>query len=212
MFKVLTGLPARPLLFVKRLRRLLLMGIYRPLFASYGRNFRFDPAGDYSYGTIYVGHDVNLGLRPFLNATRSTIRIGNKVVFGPEVTIRGGNHRTDLVGRFMADVTEAEKLPENDLDVVIEDDVWIGTRAIILHGVTIGRGAIIGAGAVITKSVPPYAIVGGVPAKVIKFRWDVETILRHESSLYPSEQRLTRAALEQWREQYVSDNGKTRIP
>jgi len=184
------------------------MLLYRPLFAAHGRNFRFDPAGDYSYGTIYVGHDVHLGLRPFLNATRSTIRIGNKVIFGPEVTIRGGNHRTDLVGRFMFDVTEAEKLPENDRDVVIEDDVWIGTRAIILHGVTIGRGAIVGAGAVVAKNVPPYAIVGGVPAKVFKYRWDVETILRHEATLYPQQQRLSRNVLEQW-QQPINSHGKT---
>jgi acetyltransferase-like isoleucine patch superfamily enzyme len=108
----------------------------------------------------------------------------------------------------MADITEAEKLPENDLDVVIEDDVWIGTRAIILHGVTIGRGAIIGAGAVVTKNVPPYAIVGGVPAKIIKFRWDVATILWHEAALYPQQQRLSRNVLEQW-QQPINSHGKT---
>jgi maltose O-acetyltransferase len=137
------------------------MFIYRPLFGSHGRNFRFDPAGDYSFRTIHVGNDVNLGMRPTISATRSTIRIGSKVIFGPEVTIRSGNHRADLVGRFIYDVTEAEKRPEDDKDVIIEDDVWVGTRAIILHGVTIRRGAIVGAGAVVTKSVPPYAIVGG---------------------------------------------------
>ena len=189
--------------FLGCLRRGLLMVAYRPMFASHGRNFRFDPAGDYSYSTIHVGHDVHLGMRPTLNATRSTIRVGNKVIFGPEVTIRGGNHRTDLVGRFMFDITEAEKRPEDDLGVVIEDDVWIGTRAIIMSGVTIGRGAIVGAGAVVTKSVPPYAIVGCVPAKVLRFRWNVETILRHEAILYPAQQRLERAALERWQRERV---------
>jgi maltose O-acetyltransferase len=54
--------------------------------------------------------------------------------------------------------------------VVIEDDVWIGTRAIILPGVTVHHGSIIAAGAVVTKDVPEYAIVGGNPAKVIKYR------------------------------------------
>ena len=56
------------------------------------------------------------------------------------------------------------------VQVTIGDDVWIGTRAIILPGVTIGNGVIIGAGAVVTKDVPDYAIVGGVPARVIRFR------------------------------------------
>jgi acetyltransferase-like isoleucine patch superfamily enzyme len=202
----LIGLPAYGLVLVRRIWRRLRMLAYRPLFGSYGRNFRFDPDGDYTYGTIHVGHDVHLGMRPTLNATRSTIRIGNKVIFGPEVTIRGGNHRTDLVGRFMSDITEAEKRPEDDLGVVVEDDVWIGTRAVIVHGVTIGRGAVVGAGAVVTKSVPPYAIVGGVPAKVIRFRWDVETILRHESILYPTEKRLERSALEQWQQESTTSN------
>jgi len=80
--------------------------------------------------------------------------------------------------------------------VTIGGDFWVGMRAIILHGVDIGRGAIVGAGAVVTKSVPPYAIVGGVPARVIRFRWDVETILRHEAALYTLEERMSRYELE----------------
>lgn len=61
-------------------------------------------------------------------------------------------------------------------DINIKDDVWIGANAIILSGVTIGQGAIIGAGAVVTKDVPPYAIVGGNPAKVIKYRFNKDII------------------------------------
>lgn len=60
--------------------------------------------------------------------------------------------------------------------VTIGNDVWIGTNAVVLGGVTIGTGAIIGAGAIVTKDVPPYAVVGGVPAKIIKYRFDDETI------------------------------------
>jgi carbonic anhydrase/acetyltransferase-like protein (isoleucine patch superfamily) len=82
---------------------------------------------------------------------------------------------------------------------VIEDDVWIGTRAIILHGVTVHRGAVVGAGAVVGRSVPPYAVVCGVPARVVRFRWDVDTILVHEAALYPPNARLTREALERTR-------------
>ena len=57
-------------------------------------------------------------------------------------------------------------------DIVISDDVWIGIRATILSGVHIGQGAIIAAGAVVSKDVPPYAIVGGVPAQIIKYRFN----------------------------------------
>lgn len=179
--------------FARRVRRRLLMYLHRPLFAAHGRNFHFDPDGTYSYENISVGDDVSLGLRPILMASESTITIGNKVMFGPEVMIIGGRHNTAVVGRFMTDVHV--KRPEDDLGVAIEDDVWIGSRAIVLQGVRIGRGSIVGAGSIVTKSVPPYAIVAGNPAKVRKFRWDVETILEHESRLYVPEKRLSREEL-----------------
>jgi acetyltransferase-like isoleucine patch superfamily enzyme len=179
---------------IRRLRELLM----KSLFASHGDNLRFDPDGAYSFSTIFLGDNVNLGYRPILQATRSKIQIGNHVMFGPEVIIIGGNHRVDLIGRFMKSVTDAEKRPEDDRGVTIEDDVWVGTRAIILDGVRIGRGSIIAAGAVVTRDVLPYAVVGGVPAKVIKFRWDVHTILAHEQSLYSPKDRLSKADLERW--------------
>lgn len=179
----------------RKVRSRLLEYVYRDLFGSHGHNFRFDPDGIYSFKSIHVGNHVSLGGRPILLATRSSIHIGSNVMFGPEVTIRGGNHATDIVGRFMIDVRDAEKRAEDDRGVTIEDDVWIGTRAIVLHGVTIGRGAVVAAGAVVTRSVPPYAIVGGVPARVLRYRWDTETILEHEKFLYPLEQRLSREDL-----------------
>ena len=67
-------------------------------------------------------------------------------------------------------------VPEKQLDVEIGNDVWIGERALIIGGVHISDGAVVLAGAVVTKNVPPYAIVGGVPAKIIRYRYDEETI------------------------------------
>lgn len=80
----------------------------------------------------------------------------------------------------MISVRDDEKRIEDDPGVVIEDDVWVGTRAIILAGVTIGRGAVVAAGAVVTKSVPPYAIVGGNPARILRMRWSEADIIEHE--------------------------------
>ncbi len=179
-----------------KITRRIRMLIYRPLFRSHGHHFQFDPNGEYSFANIEVGDDVSLGLRPHLSATHSKIVIGNKVMFGPEVSIHGGNHTTTILCRFMADVRGTEKHANDDLGVVIEDDVWVGTRAIILNGVTIGRGAIVGAGAVVTRSVPPYAIVGGNPARVIRFRWLAEQILTHEDALYPPERRFKKQDVE----------------
>lgn len=159
-------------------------------FAARGDNFTFDPDGIYTYETIEVGRNVDLGHRPVIMAARSRIRIGDNVMFGPEVTIRGGNHRIDRVGAPMISVEKAPSDAALDRGVTIGDDVWVGTRAVILHGVTIGRGAVIGAGAVVTRPVPPYAVAAGNPARVIRLRWPVETIISHEQQLYPPERRL----------------------
>lgn len=170
------------------------MYAYLPLFKEYGSNFRFDPRGLYSFNNISVGDDVNLGYRPILLAAESQIVIGNKVMFGPEVVLVGGGHNTSVVGRYMFDVHE--KRPDDDLGVILEDDIWIGARAIILRGVTIGRGSVIAAGSIVTKDVPPYAVVTGVPARVHKFRWGIKTIMNHESKLYKQNNRYSKSQLE----------------
>lgn len=175
--------------------------VYRPLFGSHGRNFRFDPDGSYTYSNIHVGDDVSLGWRPTLVAALSKIRIGSHVMFGPYVTIIAGGHNTTVPGLFMTDVHE--KTGDEDLGVVIEDDVWVGAHAVILRGVKVGRGSIVGAGAVVTKSVPSYSIVVGNPAAVTGFRWDVETIIGHEASLYPPDKRLGREDLQQLQKERV---------
>ena len=90
----------------------------------------------------------------------------------------------------------------NGVDVHIGHDVWIGRNAIIMGGVTIGNGAVIGAGAIVTKNVPAYAVVGGVPAKHIKFYWTIDQILEHEAKLYPEDERYTRGQLESFFNQY----------
>ena len=70
-----------------------------------------------------------------------------------------------------------------DQPVVIEDDVWCGANVTILKGVTIGRGSVVAAGAVVTKSFPPYSIIGGIPAKLLKMRFTEEEIMEHERML-----------------------------
>lgn len=169
------------------------MYILRPLFKTHGKNFKFDPFGSYTFKTISIGNDVFIGKGANLSASRSSITIGNKVMFGPNVTIRGGDHNTSMLGRFMFDVKE--KRPEDDKPVIIEDDVWIGACATILKGVRLGRGSIVAAGALVINDVPPYSIVGGIPARVIKFRWSVADIMEHEKLLYASTDRFSEKRL-----------------
>ncbi len=71
---------------------------------------------------------------------------------------------------------DVENYPGKETKTIIGNDVWLGTRAIIKKGVTIGDGAVVASGAVVTKDVPPYAIVAGVPTKIIKYRFEEETI------------------------------------
>jgi acetyltransferase-like isoleucine patch superfamily enzyme len=168
----------------------------RAAFSRYGRNFIFDPDDHFTYQHIEVGNDVSIGAGAVFLASESKILIGNKVMFGPNVIMIGGDHNTSCIGRFMYDVHN--KRPQDDEDVIIEDDVWVGSGAIILKGVRVGRGAIVAAGAVVNKDVLPYTVVGGMPARVISLRFkDVDTILEHETLLYPVEKRLSDETLQE---------------
>lgn len=128
---------------------------------------------------VSIGDNSYLGPRTKIMSTRAKVKIGKDVMFGPDVTIITGNHRYDIVGRTMISITNDEKHIEDDQDVIIEDDVWIGANATILKGVNIGQGAIVAAGAVVTKDVLPYCIVGGNPANIIKMRFTKDEIEKH---------------------------------
>ena len=193
MPQMLMRIPGLLLIGARRLSRRLRMLALTPLFRKTGSRFRFDPDGQYSFSTIEVGDDVFLGPGAFLSATESFIHIGNKVMFGPNVTVLGGDHRLDVVGVAMADV--AEKRPEDDRGVTIADDVWVGAGAIVLKGVSIGRGAVVAAGAVVTRDVPPYAIVGGCPARVIRPRFSADDQERHEQLVAGTNVHALRSAL-----------------
>jgi acetyltransferase-like isoleucine patch superfamily enzyme len=120
-------------------------------------------------GSIEVGNNTAFNMNVHINASvGGMIRIGEWCLIGPNVVMRTASHRYDNPNHFI-------KLQGHIAgDICIEDDVWICANAVILGGVRIGRGAVIGAGAVVTKDVPSMAIAVGVPAKVIKFRGKVD--------------------------------------
>lgn len=110
---------------------------------------------------IKVGDNSGLGVRCII---QGNVTIGNDVMMGPDVKIYSWSHgheSPDLLLRLQ---------PSYCLETKIGNDVWIGANVIILHGKKIGDHVIIGSGAVVTKDVPDYAIVGGNPAKIIKMR------------------------------------------
>ncbi len=133
---------------------------------------------------LSVGDGTSIPKGSTIYCTEAPLTIGRKVIFGPNPTIITGDHRIDLIGKYIIDVTVDEKQPENYAPVVIEDDVWCGANVTILKGVTIGRGSVIAAGAVVTKSFSPYSIIGGVPAKLIKMRFTEKEIRENDRLLY----------------------------
>lgn len=153
-------------------------------FKSCGKNVHFSPLNSsFTYSTIEIGNDVYIGPKATFSALKG-IKISDKVVFGPGVTIMAGNHNFKSIGVYIID--NHVKNEGDDGFINIEKDVWIGANAIILKGrcgLTIGEGAIVGAGAVVTRSVPPYAIVGGNPAKLIKMRFSEDEIRKHKEKL-----------------------------
>lgn len=132
---------------------------------------------------LSVGDGTSIPKGSTIYCTGADLIIGKRVIFGPKPTIITGDHRIDIIGKHIADVSTKEKLPENDSPIIIEDGCWIGANVTILKGVTIGRGSVVAAGAVVTKSCVPYSIIGGVPAKLIKMRFSPEQIILHEKLL-----------------------------
>jgi maltose O-acetyltransferase len=137
----------------------------KQFFHSTGRNVNVEHGAYFGAGRlIEIGDNSGIGVDCHVPAD---IHIGRDVMMGPEVLIvsQNQNHRIDNLELPMRLQGYKESLP-----VVIEDDVWLGARVIVLPGIKIGRGAVIGAGAIVTRDVPPYAVCAGNPARIIRFR------------------------------------------
>ncbi len=142
--------------------------------------------GNYSYYSAYWDQGFERCAVRYLHDKKSTakkpvdqLRIGNFVCFGTEcIIMMGGNqlHRHDWISSYPFNTKSF--VPAGD--TIIEDGVWIGSRAMIMPGIHLGEGCVVAAGSVVTKDVPPYAIVAGSPAQLIKYRFptdDIEKLL-----------------------------------
>jgi len=127
----------------------------------FGKNVNIEKKASFTPG-LSIGDNSGIGISSEINGP---VTIGKNVMMGPEVVIYTSGHRFDRI-----DIPMMEQGSTDTEPVIIGDDVWIGRRVIIMPGVRIGTGCVIGAGAVVTKNVPDYSVVGGVPAKIIKVR------------------------------------------
>lgn len=112
---------------------------------------------------LVMGDHSNIGPFSYVGCS-GPIRIGNNVMISPRVSLYAENHVIAGIDLPMKEQGVTQK------GIVIEDDCWIAANSIILDGVTIGRGSVVAAGAVVSKDVPPYSVVAGVPARIIKSR------------------------------------------
>lgn len=117
-----------------------------------------------NYRNLIIGNNVFINHNVELGTEFSTITLGNFIMIGSHVYIGTTSHNYNDIEIPMSLQTDSYK------EVIIHDDVWIGTKAVIMPGITIGEGSIIAASAVVTKDVEPFTIVGGIPAKIIKRR------------------------------------------
>jgi acetyltransferase-like isoleucine patch superfamily enzyme len=145
-----------------------------PTYAIYTKNLLGDryEIGEYTYGNPNI---VSWGKEATLKIGKYCSIAGNVVIF------LGSEHRTDWISTypfsiFLEEGKSIKGHPSTKGDVIIGNDVWIGFNVIIISGVTIGDGAAIGAGSVVAKDVPPYTIVSGNPARIVRYRFNEETI------------------------------------
>ena len=128
-----------------------------------------------------IGKHVYIGPSATILCNYTKVNIHDKVVIGPNLTIVENDHEFHKIGSYIIDSGLKNK-KENEITIC--SDVWIGANVTILRGVTIGKGSIIGACSNVTKSIPPYSIAVGNPAKVIKKRFTDNEIIEHEHILY----------------------------
>jgi len=133
-------------------------------------------------GVVEVGHATYglLNVQSLYATPEEKLSIGNYVsIASDSLFLLGTNHQTDTITTYPLHSKLIGRSPLDAISkgpIIVQDEAWIGSNAIILSGVTIGKGAMVAAGAIVTKDVPPYAIVGGNPARVIRYKFSEEIV------------------------------------
>lgn len=136
-------------------------------------------------------------------SNKGKLVVGKYSVISSGCTIIPGTHTLTVgVPFYLSTINHI-----NDLegDVIIEEDCWIGAGCILLPGIHVGRGAVVGAGSVVKKDVPPYGVVVGVPAKIVASKFTIEEIIKHEEILYPENDRIKRDKLASLFEEHYAE-------
>lgn len=180
----------------------------------YPNKSRFGKIGKHSiiYFPIAVDYPQNVFISDavriknncaIINSPTEKVYIGKYTAIGAYSIFIPGNHRSTVtIPHF---ILGASHINDKSADLHIGEDVWCGARSVVLSGADLGRGCIVAANSVVNKPVPPYAVVGGVPAKILAVKFSIEQILEHEKVLYRENERFSKEYLESLFSQYFED-------
>ncbi len=182
---------------MRKIKNLIRLRLFGKAWKKANQHNRTYPGNLFELNSVTVGKGTygQLNVRKFGNGP-NVLRIGNYCSIADEtVFLVDGGHPYETISTypFKQGILGSFGESTSKGDIIVEDDVWIGYRSLILSGVHIGQGAVIAAGAIVSKDVPPYAIVGGVPAKVIRYRFNPEII---EELLKVDYSKLTKEEIE----------------
>lgn len=161
--------------------------------AKSGTNIQIQPNSKVIPQNLYM--EDNTRLQDFNNMISNHGKIIIKrygVISSGCILIPGAHTPTVGVPQFLS------ILHINDIEntIIVGEDAWVGAGCILLSNSKIGRGAVVGAGSVVSKNIPPYAVVVGSPAKIVGVKFSIDQIMKHESILYPPNERMTKQELE----------------
>lgn len=159
------------------------------------------PTAEVSYDTLLIGGQyLEMREHSLVQCGAKLVLTGGRLIVGRwsslsyNVTVITGNHIPTVgVPQHMGD-----RIHLNDVerDIVVGDDCWVCANATLLSGASLGRGSVVGASALVNRPVPPYAVVAGVPAKIVAVKFTKEQIKEHERLIYAEEERMSEEELD----------------
>lgn len=148
-----------------------------------------------SPGAVYIEENtrIRIGIN-IINAPTEKVIIRKYSAIGPGTSFIPGNHQSTVgVPHFLLGLSH---INDKSKDIIVEEDCWVGTNVTLLAGAHLGRGCVVASGCIVSKEIPPYAVVVGTPQKIIAKKFDIDDIIEHEKVLYRPEERMTRQQLE----------------
>lgn len=152
---------------------------------------------------VFIGKGSRIGTNATIFNTTGKFIVKDRCAISKGLTVVTGNHGP-VVGVSITD-SNISRLSDSEKDIIINSESWIGINVTLISGASIGRGVIVGACSLVNKEIPPYAVVAGVPAKIIGVKFSKEQILRHEELLYQPCDRLTLSEIDYLFEKYYKN-------